>query len=173
MSDRTNQAPAAIETRTSEAMPDDGAGPRPTPVAGSRPGPRPVPAGQAFGVKDFLSGEDTRLRDLLAFGMAVEAGRLSGPEGIAELRRKADADLEAHAFRVLHNQAETIRRQALDEQLARMPRGQSFLGVVFATMAGITLFLAILVLIWLAAPNLFGDLHAHLAQLAARFRSGS
>jgi hypothetical protein len=173
MSDRTNQAPAAVETGASEAMPDDGAASRPTPAAASRPGPRPVQAGQAFGVKDFLSGEDTRLRDLLAFGMAVEAGRLSGPEGIAELRRKADADLEAHAFRVLHNQAETIRRQAVDDHLARMPRGQSFLGAVFATMAGIALFLAIVVLIWLASPNLFGELHAHLAQLAARFHPGS
>jgi hypothetical protein len=173
MSDRTNQAPGAVDTRTGEAVPEEAAGPRPTAVAGPRPGPRPVQAGQAFGVKDFLSGDDTRLRDLLAFGMAVEAGRLSGPEGIAELRRKADAELEAYAFRVLHNQAETIRRQAVDEQLARMPRGQPFLGAVVANVAGIALFLAILVLIWLAAPNLFGELHAHLAQLAARFRPGS
>jgi hypothetical protein len=173
MSDRTNQAPAAAENRTSEATPEDGAAPRPTPVVGPRPAPRPAQGGQAFGVKDFLTGEDTRLRDLLAFGMAVEAGRLSGPDGIAELRRKADADLEAHAFRVLHNQAESIRRQAVDDQLARMPRGQSFFGAVLATMVGVALFLAVLVLIWLAAPNLFGEFHAHLAQLAARFRSGS
>jgi hypothetical protein len=170
MSDRTNPAPAATETRTGDGTPEEGAAPRQAPVAGPRPALRP---GEAFGVKEFLTGEDTRLRDLLAFGMAVEAGRLSGPDGIAEFRRKADADLEAHAFRVLHNQAETIRRQAADDQLARLPRGQSFFGTVFATMVGIALFLTLLMLTWLAAPNLFDAFHAHLAQLAARLRSGS
>ncbi len=174
MSDRTDQAPAAVEPMAADAAPETGDAPRPLPSAGPRSGRSGAPSGvQAFGLKEFLSGSDTRLRDLLAFGMAVEAGRPPGPDGIAELRRKADAELEAHAFRVLHNQAEAIRRQAMDDQLARLPRGQSFSGTVVATMAGMALFLALLTLFWLAAPQVFSELHAHLAQLAARLRSGS
>lgn len=113
------------------------------------------------------------MRDLLAFGMAVEAGCPPGPDGIVDLRRKADAELEAHAFRQLHNQAETIRRQAMDDQLARLPRGLSFTGVVLATMAGLALTAVLLLLLWLVAPGLMGELLAHLAQLAARLHAGS
>jgi hypothetical protein len=175
MNDRKDQAPAAAESRTSDATPEAAVSPRSSPPTGPRPDARaatpPNPA--AFSLQDFLSGSDTRLRDLLAFGMAVEAGRLSGAEGVGELRRRAEADLEAHAFRVLHNQAEAIRRQAMDDQLARLPRGVSFFGVVLATTVGIALCLLVLALIWLAAPSAFGELHAYLAQLAARFRSGS
>jgi hypothetical protein len=174
MSDRSNQAPAAVEPRTSDGTPEAAVSPRSSPPTGPRPdalaATPPNPAG--FSVQDFLSGSDTRLRDLLAFGMAVEAGRSSGADGIGEFRRRAEADLEAHAFRVLHNQAEAIRRQAMDDQLARLPRGMSFFGVVLATMVGTALCVLVLALIWLAAPNAFGELHAYLAQLSAQFRPG-
>jgi hypothetical protein len=105
--------------------------------------------------------------------MAVDAGRMPGPDGITDFRRKADADLEAYAFRVLHNQAEQIRRQAVDDHIARMPRGLSFIGAALATAVGILLFLALLTGLWLAVPTVFDDILAHLAQLAARLHPGT
>lgn len=168
MNNRTDQAAAAVETGISDGAPD-GVTPRPLPVAQ----PRPMSAPQSFGLSDFVAGDDTRLRDLLAFGMAVEAGRVPGPDGIPDLRRKADAELEAHAFRVLHNQAEQIRRQAVDDQLARMPRGLSFIGAALASAVGIVLFLAALAILWLAAPTLVAELPDYLAQLAARLHPGT
>jgi hypothetical protein len=106
-------------------------------------------------VSDFLSGSETRLRDLLAFGMAVEAGRPLPPDGVETLRRKAEADLQAHAFRLLHNQVETIRRDAMQEQVARLPRGLSFSQAVVANLLGLILAGGIVTLLWLASPHLF------------------
>jgi hypothetical protein len=149
--------------------PGSGASPDPAPPP-NRPPETPQPN---IALNDFLSESDVRLRDLLAFGMAVEAGRPLGPDGVAGLRRKAEAELEAHAFRLLHNQAETIRRQAMDDQLARLPRGLSFSGVVAANLAALVLGLVVQTLAWLAAPGFFADLSAQLAQFLARFSVGS
>jgi hypothetical protein len=147
----------------------------PAPGSGAPPGPSPLPnrppepAQPDIALGDFLSGSDVRLRDLLAFGMAVEAARPLGPDGVDGFRRKAEAELEAHAFRLLHNQAETIRRQAMDDQLARLPRGLSFSGVIAANLAALVLGGVLLLLAWLAAPGFFADLSAQLAQFLARF----
>jgi len=169
MNDSTDQTAAAVESRSSDGASAAPAGPRPVPAAQARPTPAPL----GVGLQDFLTSGETRLRDLLAFGLAVEAGRMPTSDGIVALHRKAEAELEAHAFRVMHNQAEQIRRQAVDDHIARAPKGLTVVGATFATMVGITLFLALLTLIWLAAPNLFGELLAHLAQLAARLHPGT
>ncbi|MBU8546707.1 MULTISPECIES: hypothetical protein [Roseomonadaceae] len=69
-------------------------------------------------LEDFLSGRpDDRLRDLLAFALAVEAGP---PMDRAALQARAEAELEALAFRRLHNQVETIRLEAAREQILRL-----------------------------------------------------
>lgn len=114
-------------------------GPAPGASAGAaRPNPpSPLPG---VSLRDFLSGPDTRLRDLVAFGMAVEAGRPPGPEAIETLRRQAEADLQAHAFRLLHNQVETIRREAMDEQMARTRAASlGFGGAVLANLVALLL----------------------------------
>lgn len=116
----------------------------------------------------FLTEPDHRLRDLLAYGMAVEANRPLSREGVEDLRRAAEAELEAHAFRTLHNQAEAIRRQAADEQLARIPRGLSFTGVVAANLAAVALGIALLLLALLLAPAQMGSLLEQATQLLAR-----
>ena len=113
------------------------------------------------------------MRDLLAFGMAVESGQPPGPDGVDSLRRKAEGELEAYAFRLLHNQAETIRRQAMDEQIARLPRGISFSGAIAANLAALVLGGVLLLFAWLVAPDFFAELSAQLAQLLARFTVGS
>lgn len=122
----------------------------------------------APGLHEFLSGSDHRLRDLLAYGMAVEANRPLSREGVEELRRAAEAELDAHAFRTLHNQAEAIRRQAADEQLARLPRGLSFTGVVAANLVAVALGVALLLLALLVAPAQMAGLLEQVTQLLAR-----
>jgi hypothetical protein len=101
---------------------------------------RPVPPPPGVTLRDFLAGPETRMRDLLAFGLAVEAGRPPAPDAVETLRRQAEADLQAHAFRLLHNQVETIRREAMEEQMARM-RGASlgFGGAVVANLVALAL----------------------------------
>jgi hypothetical protein len=121
----------------------------PVPPAGA---PADPPVGHAL--PDFLAGSETRLRDLLAFAMAVEAARPLGPDGVDGLRRKADAELRGHAFRVLHNRVEDIRRDAMDEQVARMPRGLSFSAAVAANLAALGLGATLALLAWLASPLL-------------------
>lgn len=165
MNDRIN--PTAAVATENEVPGRQAGGPG---VPPSDPPGRP-PAG--FALRDFLSEGDHRLRDLLAFGMAVEAGRPLGPDGVPDFRRKAEAEIEAHAFRVLHNQAEAIRRQAIDDHLGRLPRGLSFSGTVLANLTSLAVALALVAVVWLAAPDAFGKLHAYLAQLAARFHAGS
>lgn len=147
--------------------PSDGAaavrGPLPVAPTVLRSELPPTPA-----LKDFIGSAETRLRDLLAFGMAAEAGRPPGPDGIEGLRRKADAELEAHAFRVLHNQVEAIRRQAMDEQLARTGRGLSFLGAVAANLAALLLGGALLLALLAYEPSVFTRAADHIAQLLAQ-----
>jgi hypothetical protein len=77
---------------------------------------------------------EDRLRDLLAFAFAAEEGRLPAPDGVDALRRKADAELSAHAVRHLHNRVEEIRREAQAEALAAGPRPPGFVKLVLAAL---------------------------------------
>jgi hypothetical protein len=115
----------------------------------------PSPAASLPDLPDFLAGSETRLRDLLAFGMAVEAGKPLPPDGVETMRRKADAELQGHAFRILHNRVEAIRREAMDEQLARTPKGVGFSAAVVANIVALLLAAAGVTLLWLASPHLF------------------
>jgi hypothetical protein len=166
MSNTPDQAVKADSPAPATPAPPPGQPGAPPPV-GTRPlraAPAPasvVPAPDTAAVpalSDFVSGGDTHLRDLVAFGMAVEAGRPVSADAVETYRRRADADLQAHAFRILHNRVETIRREAMEEQLARMPRGQTFSLAVVANLVAIALAGVALLLAWLAAPQLFAGL---------------
>ncbi|MGG5889298.1 hypothetical protein ACLF3G_19360 [Falsiroseomonas sp. HC035] len=110
----------------------------------------PPPAAPCL--EDFLTGrEDDRLRDLLAFAMAVEAGRPTEPEA---MRGKAEAELQAHAFRTLHNQAETIRLEAAREQLSRSGRSLGFTGSFAASLLALLFGASILLVLWSQRANL-------------------
>ncbi len=96
---------------------------------------------------DFITDRaDDRLRDLLAFAMAIEAARPMEPDA---LRRQAEAELQAHAFRTLHNQAEAIRLDAARDQIARLHRGPGFLTILLANLLAIGLVLGAAYAIWL------------------------
>ncbi len=84
-------------------------------------------------------GDDHRLRDLLAFAMAVEAGRPLAPGGLDGLRREADAALEAYAFRSLHNRVEEIRLAAVREHIGRLRAPPRFLTLVIANLVALLL----------------------------------
>lgn len=134
-------------------------------MTASRPAEAAPPAaGPALA--DFLGAEETRLRDLLAFALAVQAGR-PGPDGIEGLRRKAEAELHAHAFRLLHNEAERLRREGMEAERARAPRG-SFLAAVGANLAALLLFALGLLAVQAADPALLPRLAETLGRLAGR-----
>lgn len=141
----------------------------PEPGAGSPPRMQEAPAAAAPALRDFVGGAETRLRDLLAFGMATQAGRPPGPDGIEELRRKADSELEAHAFRVLHNQVEAIRRQAVDEHLGKVRRGLSFPGAILANLVALGLGAALLLMAAGTDVPVLGQVADRIAQLLAQF----
>lgn len=101
---------------------------------------------------------ETRLIDLLAFAIAVEAGRPATPEAIEALREQASAALSDHAFRYLHNSVEQIRRDAIAEHLGQIARPLGFGKLLLANLLAIAL--AGLVGAWLAL---------HPATLAALF----
>jgi hypothetical protein len=126
----------------------------------------PPPTGPVLG--DFLAGQETRLRDLLAFAMAVEAGRPMPADGLDTLRRRADADLESYAFRVLHNQVEAIRRQAVDEQVGRVRRGLSFPATVVANLVALAIGGIAVLVASRIDPGFFTRLADQLAQLVAQ-----
>lgn len=123
------------------------------------------PALPAIGA--FLGSEETRLRDLLAFGLAVEAGRI-GPDGIEGLRRKAEADLNAHAFRHLHNEVERIRREAVDEERGRTPRDSGFFRHVVANLVALALFALGVLALQAANPGLLPSLAQSIARLVGK-----
>jgi hypothetical protein len=110
----------------------------------------------------FLGADEHRLRDLIAYGLATQAGRL-GPDGIEGLRRKAEAELHAHAFRTLHNEAERIRRDAAEEERARSSRG-GFGRLVGANLVALGVFAAAAAMLLAASPAMV----QRLAQLAGR-----
>ncbi|PWS36673.1 hypothetical protein DFH01_16180 [Falsiroseomonas bella] len=131
--------------------------------------PGPDPASGLPSLRDFLGAEESRLRDLLAFGMAVQAGKPPGPDGVESLRRKAEADLHAYAFRLLHNQVEEIRRQAVAEQLDRFPRPLGFPGAVLANLAALALGAALVAVTLALDPTI----PSRLAELLARLSGGA
>jgi hypothetical protein len=121
---------------------------------------------------DFLGGAETRLRDLLAFAMAAEGARAAGPATIETFRQKADAELHAHAFRLLHNQAEAIRQQAIADHAARAARALSFPRVVTANLVALALAALLAILATAGEPSLLDRLHDGAAQALARFLAG-
>lgn len=86
---------------------------------------------------DYLSQDpEARLRDLLAFAMAVEQAR---PVDAGAMRQKAEAELQAHAFRTMHNQVETIRLEAAREQLLRVRRAPGGFAVLLINLVALAL----------------------------------
>ena len=121
----------------------------------ARPGPRLVPPVEP-GLDAFQSGPETRLRDLLAFGLAAEAGKPVAAGDIAMLRQKADAELHAHALRTLHNQVETLRLEAATEALARAGRSIGFWSVLAANLLALAIAGGVGWMLWHAARPLAG-----------------
>lgn len=119
-------------------------------------------------LRDFLSTDDNKLRDLLAFAMTVESGRPLGPDGVDGARRKAEADLEALAFRTLHNQVESIRLEAAAEQATRMARPMSFTRAVLANLVALLIVGAVAAVALALDP----DMPARLASQIAQFAKG-
>ncbi len=75
-----------------------------------------------------------RLAGLLAYALAVESGAPATPEEIARLRARAEAELDAHAVKALHNRIQEIRAEAVIEHLAHLPRPLGFLGAFGASL---------------------------------------
>jgi hypothetical protein len=121
--------------------------------------PEPMPA-----PRDFLTTEDNRLRDLLAFGMTAADAKPLGPDGVDGARRKAEAELEAHAFRTLHNRVEAIRREAAAEQAARMARPMTFGRAVLANLVAVLIAGAAAFVAVALDPEIPSRLAAQLAQ---------
>ena len=79
----------------------------------------------------FLTGRpEDRVRDLLAFAMAADAGSADNERAIEGYRRKADAELTAHAMTILQTRVQEIRRDAAAQAMARAGRPVGF-GLVF------------------------------------------
>lgn len=110
----------------------------------------PINVAMAINPGNFHSGDpEMRLRDLLAFAHAAEAGGTQ-PD-IAALRLRAEGELNAYAFRLLHNRVEDIRREAMQEQVASIRPTLSFSTLVAANVValaaagiGVLLFWALL-----------------------------
>lgn len=126
-------------------MTRDTAAPAAAAPSASRPDAAPPDAGPSLAAFLRGGGPESRLRDLLAFGLAAEAGRPPGAGGVKALQDKAEAELAAHAIRLVHNQIETIRLQAVRDHISRMPRGLSFPRLVMANLVAFAI-LAVLAL---------------------------
>jgi hypothetical protein len=100
--------------------------------------PRATDGAAVLSLAAFRSGGDEdRLTDLLAFALAVEADAPPSPEEVHRHRQQAVAELHGHAFRVLHNRIEEIRREAVTEHLAHLPRPLGFAGTLGACLAAL------------------------------------
>lgn len=82
-------------------------------------------------------GQDTRLADLLAFGIAAERGDAVTPETVERARREAEAALSDFSFRYLHNTVEQVRRDAVAEHLGRLRQPPGFLRLVLANLVAL------------------------------------
>ncbi|WP_203074877.1 hypothetical protein [Falsiroseomonas ponticola] len=106
--------------------------------------PPPLPPLGSF----LTPGDGNRLRDLLAFALAVEAARPLAPNGIEGLRREADAALEGYAFRSLHNRVEEIRLAAVQDHLGRLRPPPGFMTLVAANLVALLLLAGGALLAW-------------------------
>ena len=107
----------------------------------------PAPGQTRLELREALSGNpERRLVDLLAFALGVERG--ADAAAVEELRRRADADLTAEAFRRLHNESERIRQEAVLQHLGGMRGGPGFLRLVAANLVAVLL--GGLLLLWWA-----------------------
>jgi hypothetical protein len=116
---------------------------------------------QVLAPRGFLSGrEEDGLRDLLAYGhyaRATQDGRepvrAEGDPATADMveryRAQANAELHAFAFRYMHNQAETIRQEAVREQLGRLRQPPGLGKLVVANLLG----LGFAFLVWFSLTN--------------------
>lgn len=83
----------------------------------------------------FLTGRaEDRVRDLLAFAMATDAGAPADQRAIEGYRRKADAELTAHAMTILQTRVQEIRRDAAAQAMARAGRPVGFWLVFLAAL---------------------------------------
>ncbi|MDB5373130.1 MAG: hypothetical protein JWP04_1772 [Belnapia sp.] len=101
--------------------------------------PAAVPA--AFASPAAFQGGpgDDRLTGLLAFAMAAERQADGSPETIARLKQEAEKALTEHAFRILHNNIETLRRDAVVEHLGHLPRPPGLLRLISANLVALAL----------------------------------
>ena len=142
-------APPAAAARPAPPPPSTAPGPDAPPPAAARPAAPTPAASSAPSIEAFLSpGGAHRLRDLVAFGMAVEVGKPATPDAVDTLRRQADAELEAYAFRSLHNRVEEIRRSAIDEQLGKLRQTPGFQGIIVANLVAMIAAAMIALLLW-------------------------
>ncbi len=92
--------------------------------------------------------EEQRLANLLAFAMATERREVPNPDTVARLRREAEGALCDHAFRYLHNNIEQLQRDAVTQQLGRLPRPPGMIRLVAANLIALAIVGAIVG--WLA-----------------------
>jgi hypothetical protein len=117
------------------------------------PGPWPTPL---LDPAAFRSDDpEMRLRDMLAFAMAADSGG-AAPD-ITGLRQKAEGELNAYAFRLLHNRVEEIRREAMQEQIAGMRPTLGFATLVAANAVALVAAGVIGALAW----GLFATMGGH------------
>jgi hypothetical protein len=129
--------------------------PLPAPAAtpnAPTPGPWPTPL---LDPAAFRSDDpEMRLRDMLAFAMAADSGG-AAPD-ITGLRQKAEGELNAFAFRLLHNRVDEIRREAMQEQIAGMRPTLSFATLVAANAVALVAAGLIGALLWVLLTGLGG-----------------
>ena len=147
-----------VEMRGGPAMTAGDTGASPAVAAAEtsiRTAPRLVPP-TAPRLDAFQSGPETRLRDLLAFALAAEAGKPVAAGDIAALRQKAEAELHVNALRTLHNQVETLRLEAATEALSRAGRSLGFGTLLAANLLALGIAAGAGWLVWRAMHPLAG-----------------
>jgi len=103
-----------------------------------RPEVSATPGAASLSPAAFLSGRDEdRVVDLLAFALAAEAGDPPGPATVTRRREEAIRTMTDHAFRLLHNRVEEIRRDALAERLAALRPPPGLLTLVLANLVAL------------------------------------
>jgi hypothetical protein len=124
------------------------------------PGPPDADRAKLAAFSAFRSGDpEGRLRDLVAFGLAWEAAKPVAADEIPDFRRKAEAELHANAFRVLHNRVQEIRLEAMTEQAALSGAGAGYARLIVAQMIAMLLFAIGSVIVWwllIATPEQVG-----------------
>lgn len=84
---------------------------------------------------------DSRLQGLLAFALAAEGGdAVATPEVVRSRSAEAERLLTEHAYRLLHNRVDEIRRDAVAEHMAALRPPLGFWGVAAACLAALAVF---------------------------------